>query len=276
MTNSNMTCEAFDAALPDYLEGTLAEPLRAAVSKHLGECVRCTGLVRDLQKIQKDAAALPDLVPTRDLWQGIEARIAAPVIAFESRPERQKRFVPAWMGVAAAALVVSTAGVTYMLTARSLKPASSGSVAQVTPQVTGPDSQQSIDTGASQNSQPADLGGASAGGAAVSPASRAGVTRGGQASARLVTTGPEQRSEAVYSREIEMLQTIVTQRRAQLDSSTIAVIERNLRIIDAAIASSRAALEKDPASRLLGDQLTHALDKKVELLRTAALLPAST
>jgi hypothetical protein len=73
-----------------------------------------------------------------------------------------------------------------------------------------------------------------------------------------------------------MLQAIVTQRRAQLDSSTIAVIERNLRIIDAAIASSRDALVKDPASRLLGDQLTHALDKKVELLRTAALLPAST
>jgi hypothetical protein len=173
---------------------------------------------------------------------------------------------------------VSTAGVTYMLTARSLKPASSGSVAQVVPRVTAPDSQQGIDTGASQNSQAADLGGASAGGAAVSPVSGAGVTRGVQASTRLVTsqTGPEQRSEAVYSREIEMLQTIVTQRRAQLDSSTIAIIERNLRIIDAAIASSRAALEKDPASRLLGDQLTHALDKKVELLRTAALLPAST
>jgi hypothetical protein len=278
MTNSNMACEAFDAALPDYLEGTLAEPLRASVSKHLGECVRCTGLIRDLQKIQKDAAALPDLVPSRDLWQGIEARIAAPVIPFETRPERQKRLVPAWMAVAAAALVVSTAGVTYMLTARSLKPASSGTVAQVAPRASGADSQQGIDRGASQNSQPADLGGTSTGGAAVSRVNRGSVTSGGQASTRLVTsqTGPEQRSEAVYSREIEMLQTIVTQRRAQLDSSTIAVIERNLRIIDAAISSSRAALEKDPASQLLGDQLTHALDKKVELLRTAALLPAST
>jgi hypothetical protein len=89
-------------------------------------------------------------------------------------------------------------------------------------------------------------------------------------------TGSDQRSEAVYSKEIEMLQNIVTQRRTQLDSTTIAVIERNLRIIDAAITSSRAALVKDPASRLLGEQLTHALDKKVELLRTAALLPAST
>jgi predicted anti-sigma-YlaC factor YlaD len=53
MTNSNMTCEAFDAALPDYLEGTLDESMRASVEAHLRECVRCAGLVRDLENIQK-------------------------------------------------------------------------------------------------------------------------------------------------------------------------------------------------------------------------------
>ena len=283
MTNSNMTCEAFDAALPDYLEGTLAEPLRAAVSKHLGECVRCTSLVRDLQKIEKEAAALPDLVPTRDLWQGIEARIAAPVIPFATRPERQKRFVPGWMGVAAAALVVSTAGITYMLTARSLKPGESSSVAQVTPSTTRTDSQQVFDSEPSRNPQvtPTDIDRAGSGRApsTASTVRGTGITVGQAVSgARMVATqtGPEQRSEAVYGKEIEMLQNIVTQRRSQLDSSTVVIIERNLKIIDAAIASSRAALEKDPASQLLGAQLTHALDKKVELLRTAALLPAST
>jgi hypothetical protein len=80
----------------------------------------------------------------------------------------------------------------------------------------------------------------------------------------------------VYGREIDMLQRIVSQRRTQLDSSTVAIIERNLKIIDAAIEQSRAALAGDPASRMLDQQLTHALDKKVELLRTAAMLPAST
>jgi hypothetical protein len=73
-----------------------------------------------------------------------------------------------------------------------------------------------------------------------------------------------------------MLQRVVSERKTQLDSSTVAIIEKNLQIIDAAIAQSRAALAKDPASMLLSDQLTHALDKKVELLRTAALLPSST
>jgi len=80
----------------------------------------------------------------------------------------------------------------------------------------------------------------------------------------------------VYGKEIEMLQNIVSQRRTQLDSSTVAIIERNLRIIDAAINQSRAALARNPASMLLSQQLTHALDKKVELLRTAVMLPAST
>ena len=69
-----------DAALPDHLEGTLDGSLRSAVEGHLRECVRCTGLVRDLRGIEAESAKLPDLVPSRDLWQGIETRIAAPVI----------------------------------------------------------------------------------------------------------------------------------------------------------------------------------------------------
>src|SRR5437868_3118063 len=281
MTNSNMTCEAFDAALPNYLEGTLAEPLRTTVAEHLSECVRCASLVRDLEKIQRDAAALPDLVPSRDLWQGIEARIAAPVIPRAARPERQRRFVPAWMGIAAAALIVSTAGITYTLTARSFQKGGSAvaSVTPPTPQNNQTQSTGGSDSGATQNSTtatPTDIeatnpqrgGGVSRIARSTAPETRVGTP------ARLASQGEE--SEVVYGREIDMLQKIVTQRKSQLDSSTIAIIERNLRIIDAAIEQSKTALAKDPASRLLSDQLTHALDKKVELLRTAALLPAST
>jgi len=279
MTNSNMTCEEFDAALPDYLEGTLDEPLRAAVQKHLSECVRCASLVRDFETIRKDAAALPDLVPSRDLWQGIEARIAAPVIPLAVRPEHQRRFVPAWMGVAAAALIVSTAGITYMLTARSFR-GGQQQVATLPTQGSSIPSPSGSDTGAAQSSSepaPADVRGtgsqrpATGGSRTVASDATAGQSRVG---ARLAVQ--REQSNVVYGREIEMLQKIVTQRKTQLDSSTVAIIERNLQIIDAAIEQSKAALAKDPRSRLLSDQLTHALDKKVELLRTVALLPAST
>jgi hypothetical protein len=271
-----MTCEAFDAALPDYLEGTLDGSLRASVERHLRECVRCAGLVRDIENIRDKAAALPDLVPSRDLWEGIEARIAAPVIPLAARPERQRRLVPAWIGIAAAALMVSTAGVTYLVTARSLRPSGdarvvtgiSGSQTQspgpVTPGATAPATE--APNAVTNQSDPGRLAQRSTEG------SRSGIPAS-LASQNQSESGP---SDAVYGKEIEMLQNIVKQRKTQLDSSTVAVIQRNLEIIDAAIAQSRAALARDPASHMLNQQLTHALDKKVELLRTAAMLPVST
>jgi hypothetical protein len=50
---------------------------------------------------------------------------------------------------------------------------------------------------------------------------------------------------------------------------TAETLERNLRIIDAAIAESRAALEKDPNSRELIDMLSATYDAKVKVLRQA-------
>src|SRR6266699_2697227 len=276
MTSSNMTCEAFDAALSDYLEGTLDGSRRASVEHHLGECVRCASLLRDIENISKEAAAMPDLVPSRDLWQGIEARIAAPVIPLAARPERQRRFAPAWIGVAAAALIVSTAGITYMLTARSIGPAQSGAVAQIAPTT----NQVPPTSGSESGTTSPSLDGASTPGAVAPsrPAPSDGTPDRPRTPASLAsqTNADRVHSDLVYGREIDMLQRIVSQRRTQLDSSTVAIIERNLKIIDAAIEQSRAALASDPASRMLDQQLTHALDKKVELLRTAAMLPAST
>ena len=277
MTNSNLTCAEFDAALPDHLEGALDEPLRATVQKHLSECVRCASLMKDVEKIRKDAAALPDLVPSRDLWQGIEARIAAPVIPLAARAQVRRRFAAAWIGVAAAVLIVATAGVTYTLTARSFTGRASRIVV-VNPPVS--ESQPISDSGGTQTaSNPMAVGTGGAKAPSAQPVSRAASIQSAPATSKTPASfarGDQESSDLVYSREIAMLQKIVTERKTQLDSATVAIIERNLQIIDAAIEQSKAALAKDPASRLLGAQLTHALDKKVELLRTAALLPAST
>ena len=282
MTNSTMTCEAFDAALPDHLEGTLDGSLRSAVEGHLRECVRCASLVRDLRNIESDAAKLPDLVPSRDLWQGIEARIAAPVIPLTARPERTRRFAPTWMGIAAAALIVTTAGITYTLTARSFR-SSHSNVAAANPSSTGQSYAADSSTPQSEVSAPqrvvADASGQSSPQSTSTSRNTENVQRGRTTAQRDVNAqmvSQEVPSEAVYSKEITALQHIVNDRKTQLDSATIAIIERNLRIIDVAIEQSKAALAKDPASRLLSDQLTRALDKKVELLRRAAMLPANT
>jgi hypothetical protein len=94
-----------------------------------------------------------------------------------------------------------------------------------------------------------------------------GAPNGTLASQRLIQT---------YDSEIAQLDSAVRLRRGELDTTTVKIIEKNLLVIDKAIAESRAALAKDPHSRFLNDQLTRVLDQKVGLLRTAALLPART
>ncbi|MFN2400722.1 MAG: zf-HC2 domain-containing protein [Gemmatimonadaceae bacterium] len=82
--------------------------------------------------------------------------------------------------------------------------------------------------------------------------------------------------EVDYGREIDRLRAVLDERRRDVDSATVAIIERNLATIDSAIADSRAALERDPASQFLSRQLLGALSRKVNLLRTAAFLPSQT
>lgn len=97
--------------------------------------------------------------------------------------------------------------------------------------------------------------------------------QGGLATQASLTVGGE---FGAYTEEIDDLQGAIAERRSRLDPATIAVIERNLRIIDAAIEESRVALAKDPASPLLTALLSEALANKVRLLRQAALLPPLT
>ena len=114
----------------------------------------------------------------------------------------------------------------------------------------------------------------------AAPSRQDGATRettAPQSAARLASgEGVMRTAEPVYDREIEKLRHIVKTRRTQLDPKTITVLEQSIAVIDSAIAQSRAALAKDPASGFLATQLNHSLEKKVELLRTAALLPART
>lgn len=77
-------------------------------------------------------------------------------------------------------------------------------------------------------------------------------------------------------REIEMLQALLDQRRHQLDSATVEIVERNLKLIDTAIAESRAAFLRDPASQFLASQLARSYATKLTLLRATATMPMGT
>jgi hypothetical protein len=287
-----LDCDGFAAALADYLEGDAPDAVRAAVEAHAAECAECRRLLEDIGDIRQEAAALPALVPSRDLWSGIAERIDARVIPLE-RPART--IVPArrsWTrpAIAAAALVVVTAGITYSVTraqlgdvtvARTAAPAApviardSLTAAPLEVAATNPPLPQSGDpTTASTTGQ---SGAQRAGGRDVTALARARREATAAGAARLASAEPVMReTEPMYDREIAKLRTIVKSRRSQLDPRTITVLEQSMAVIDSAIAQSRAALAKDPASGFLAEQLNHSLEKKVELLRTAAMLPART
>ncbi len=191
---------------------------------------------REIEAIRAAAAKLPLVEPSRDLWPGIEARLGAQMVDIDSRPRARSRGIVVsarMLAIAAAVLMMATAGTTYMV----LRDRMTGGGTAVA----------------------ADRGPRAGQAGLVTPAS---LTVGGEFGA--------------YTEEIDDLQEAIAERRSRLDPATIAVIERNLRVIDAAIEESRRALAKDPNSELLAALLSEALASKVRLLRQAALLPPLT
>lgn len=265
MTNpATITCEQFVDVLADVLECDADEATRAAAEHHALACAECGSLLADLRKLRIDAANLPSLTPSRELWAGIEARIATPVVEIGAS-DRASRHTPRswiWGTAAAAALVIATAGVTHLLTRRMYQPqtvASVTPVTPVTPSATIPSRPDTSDDRTSSN------------GAAQSPV----PSQGPQPRAQLVSRAKPS-AQDTYDSEIARLRAVVRDRRSRLDPATLAVIEKNMTVIDDAIAQCKAALRRDPASRFLMQSLNSALDTKVELLRTAASLPART
>jgi hypothetical protein len=268
-----LDCDGFAAKLADYLEGDAPDAVCAAVESHAAECADCRQLLEDLRSLRHEAAALPALVPSRDLWTGIAERIDARVIPLE-RPARTvlpARRTWARPAIAAAALVVATAGITYYTTRVTMTTTTSAPVAQQVALVPSPVSPP--DSVVRGSIMPAPI--AQSQSTAIEPTMQRAP--GAVRPARLVSAVPLMReTEPVYDREILKLRTIMKTRRSQLDPKTVAVLEQSISVIDSAIAQSRAALARDPASGFLANQLNHSLEKKVELLRTAALLPART
>jgi hypothetical protein len=61
--------------------------------------------------------------------------------------------------------------------------------------------------------------------------------------------------------------------RAPIDPATAAMLQKNLQVIDQAIAESRAAFRSEPTSAPARDSLFEALKRKVSLLQdTLALM----
>ena len=281
-----MDCDEFTSKLADYLDGDLSDAVRVALEAHASGCAECGRLLSEIESLRMDAASLPLLEPSRDLWAGIAERIDARVLPLDtSRTTRVAAVRRTWRhpAVAAAALMLLTAGVTHVWTRLSYETPSAAPsatrIATATP-VFVERTFDATDTNAAPGRRPVGANAVRSNGRGTPRQAevRASAPARTTLVSRPVTAGRIMKTdvEPVYDREIVKLRAIVRERRSQLDPRTVAVLEQSIAVIDSAIAQSRAALAKDPASGFLATQLNHSLEKKVELLRTAALLPART
>jgi anti-sigma factor RsiW len=262
-----MTHEQAIERLDDYASGELPDIERRLMERHLEECGDCRAEAEAIRALLAEVAALPaGIAPPVDLWQGIAGRLepresAAAVHAEETKvipfaPRRKKWQPPRW-ALQAAAAVVQVVG-SSVVTRTVMRQQATGPIATLPATgVTAPVRETQADGGTLP---------ATAGTPGATPAAEQGA--GGQGTA-LAAFRPAERE---YQQAVDDLARVLETRRASLAPETVATLERNLAIIDAAIAESRAALENDPNSRELTRMLSSTYDAKVQLLRQAVQL----
>jgi len=243
------TSEHVDALLSAYLEGDLGIAERRAVDLHLRECLRCAKIVRDIEAIREDAASLPPMEPSRDLWAGIAERIEAPVIELPSRqaaPAAPRRRT--WQLAAAAVLLMAvSSGVTYLVTGSGQRATGSGLAAIDSVNSSGP--------------------------AAVTPGVVVPPRPSRDKGSPVLVSSEPMAPDVMYDLEIGRLRKILEERKGDLDTATVSAVEKSLKAIDKAILDARQALATDGSSQFLNEQLNKALEKKLGVLRRVALMP---
>jgi hypothetical protein len=260
-----MTCDQFEDLLPQLLDDdTVAVP--PAAGAHLEDCAACRALYTDLTSIRSAAATLGPISPSRDLWSGIEARIRTPIVPLVEgmvveKPRRQISLRTA--AIAAGVLALINAGVGYQF----MKAPAPETLA---PEVPAPSAMRSVVQQEPPMMVPLPV-----------PMIPAATNRG--STIVLTTNGmdqgpdqpqqqprPREAAKVVYDREIARLRAIVDSGRHRLDPATVALLDRNMRIIDTAIEQVNEALARDSSSSFLIESLNNAYQTKVKLLRIAA------
>ena len=79
-------------------------------------------------------------------------------------------------------------------------------------------------------------------------------------------------ADAQYDAAVSDLELALMERRNDLNPRTVEILERNLKLIDAAIAQARQALEEDPGNAYLNRHLVESRRRKLDLLRRAAAI----
>ena len=115
------SCQDYEIALGDYVDGTLDERARIEIETHLAACERCRGVVADFGVIRQAALSLEPELPPAYVWTKLSA-------AFEN--EQRSAFhgwTFSWQQSLAASLVTITLVASLAWIGKGLAPVNSSS-----------------------------------------------------------------------------------------------------------------------------------------------------
>jgi hypothetical protein len=230
-----MTCEQHLTWIQEKVDGTIGSIRRAQLDQHLDECAACRALYGDLQRIHDAAANLPALAPPDHAWLQIAGRLRQ-----EGRITDKGRIKPLQKEKPSAGSGRRYAG--WLAIAATLVIAAGSAALFLVPRG-APAPRAQAQTGSA----------APAGAASDMPAVEA--------------VNAVEAAQAQFEKAIADLEKVAKANQQALDPSTSATIEKNLGIIDQAIAESRAAVKTEPASVAARETLFSALRQKVTLLQ---------
>jgi hypothetical protein len=237
---------AYRESIHELIDGTIGAMRRAELERHLADCAECRALLSDMEAIREAAGTLDPLEPPDGVWLQIagrlrqEGRVALPPALPAVRPPARVRHV-ALLAIAASLLLAVGAGLVLLLQDRSNRAGGQPPAAAATPQQPG--------------NATTDIGIESV-----------------EAEFRLAEQH-YQNAIAKLEQAARLDQTAAGQDRNALDPQTAAMLQKNLQVIDQAIAESRSALRSEPSSAPARDSLFDALRRKVALLQdTIALM----
>ncbi len=233
-----MNTDRFTELLSDYLDHDLPRAEFDAVERHLGTCAECRDVLAGLADVKSRAASLVDPPAPIDLWAGIASRIGSAGSTSEA-PARRAVVLELPRRERTPLRWVPWALPQWLAAAAVIAVVAAGAVwfAQ---------------------------------GRKASDSTRAGV-----ATTPAVTETDAASADFDASRiegEIGELQLALERGRGKLDPKTVQVLEDNLRIIRKATEDARQALEQDPANRELKDYLAGSVQRKLDMVRRAAVL----
>ena len=222
-----MACEQHLVRIQEKVDGTIGSIRRAELDLHLDECADCRALYEDLKRIHDAAADLPALAPPDRAWLQIAGRLR-----MEGRIHDQ----------AAAPHKSRRTQVAWLAIAAALVLAAGSAVILLIPRTPAPAPQ-----------------------AASSMPAPGTAAPGGVASVEAVSA--VEAAQAQFEKAIADLEKVAKNNQQALDPVTSATIDKNLGILDQAIAENRAAVKAEPASVAARETLFDALRQKVSLLQ---------